>query len=174
MTDTITLTKQQVMDTLDAARREWEETLAQVPANRLDEPGVVGEWAVKDIVAHVGYWERWSGGHVSAAMNGATATHTDLYGVEHLPDEVAAMSEDEFNQWTYDQFHNRPALQTLMEEQQHYRRLYFSLRAIREADLMAPGRFAWTRDSAVWDYVRGNTVEHWAEHAQSIRDWLSK
>lgn len=47
-------------ETLSAVRNSWQElkdAIALVPHDRLDEPGVVGPWSVKDLIGHVTTWE---------------------------------------------------------------------------------------------------------------------
>jgi uncharacterized damage-inducible protein DinB len=44
---------------LRAARDEWEALLAEIPLGRLAAPKAVGEWSVKDIIAHLTAYNRW-------------------------------------------------------------------------------------------------------------------
>jgi hypothetical protein len=43
---------------LDQRQRDWETTLGEVGAARMDRPGVNGDWSFKDIVAHLTGWNR--------------------------------------------------------------------------------------------------------------------
>ena len=48
-------------DLLTAIRREWaawEQAVAEA-ADRTDQPGVEGDWSVKDVIAHICAYERW-------------------------------------------------------------------------------------------------------------------
>ena len=49
--------KQQFLKKLDQAWAAFEATYAGLPEARLLEPGVVGDWSVKDLLAHVTTWE---------------------------------------------------------------------------------------------------------------------
>lgn len=45
---------------LEHLARSWQNLLdadAGIPEERMVEPGVVGEWSVKDVLAHVAYWD---------------------------------------------------------------------------------------------------------------------
>jgi hypothetical protein len=53
--------------TLRAKHAEWEALLAEVGEARMVQPGVAGEWSVKDIVAHVTWGEREMAGMERAA-----------------------------------------------------------------------------------------------------------
>lgn len=49
--------KTEILDQIRTTRQQFEEALAQVPAAHLTQPGVNGEWSVKDILAHIAWWE---------------------------------------------------------------------------------------------------------------------
>ncbi len=50
--------KTQLLDMMRTARAQWEALLAEIPAAWMTEPGVEGEWSVKDIIAHIAWGER--------------------------------------------------------------------------------------------------------------------
>lgn len=166
-------TKAELLRTLDEGRKTWEETLAQVGEGRMEAPGVVGDWSVKDLVAHVNFWERWVGGQISTGVEGQESTILGPFATE-IPAEAKDWDTDQLNAWAYEQNRRRPLAEVVMEEQQTYRRLYTLLRSMRDEDIFATGRYPWTRENAVVDYVAGNTYEHWPEHVQSIQEWLNR
>lgn len=168
------MTKHDLLSRMDQERGAWENLLAAVGEARMTEPGVAGQWSVKDIVAHVGYWECWLLANVTEAATGREATTRDRYGVDTLPPGAETWTEDEFNNWTYLQFLQRPLPVVVMGEQQTYHRLYTMLRGMREDDLFTPGRFKWTRGRPVWEYVASETYQHLAHHSQSICAWLER
>src|SRR5258708_9270225 len=51
------MNKQQFLKKLDQAWDAFEAAYAGLPEARLAEPGVVGDWSVKDLLAHVTTWE---------------------------------------------------------------------------------------------------------------------
>ncbi|MFN8481788.1 MAG: ClbS/DfsB family four-helix bundle protein [Anaerolineae bacterium] len=165
-------TKADLLRTLDEGRRLWEETLARVSEARMEEPGVVGDWTTKDVVAHVGFWERWVGVALQASLQGARASMTERFGGD-VPEAAQDWTTDEMNAWVYERNRSRPVAEVVMEEQQIYRRLYTTLRGMRDEDLFTAGRFPWARERAV-EAVAGNTYDHWPEHIQSIEAWLAQ
>jgi hypothetical protein len=42
---------------VDESWSEWLDALSSVPEERLSEPGAAGEWSVKDLMAHVVFWD---------------------------------------------------------------------------------------------------------------------
>jgi DNA-binding ferritin-like protein len=84
--------KQELLDKVRSARAEWDALIAQVPEERLAEPGVEGEggkWTVKDIVAHVAIYEDWLAQQINA-------------GGPNTPHEVDAMTHDQRNAWIFE------------------------------------------------------------------------
>ena len=60
------MTKARLLDTMQAERVRWDGLIAQAGEERLTEPGVAGEWSVKDIIAHVTWAERETVGMLQA------------------------------------------------------------------------------------------------------------
>ena len=49
--------KEQLLGKIDVAWSALQESYAGLSESQLTEPGVTGEWSVKDILAHVTTWE---------------------------------------------------------------------------------------------------------------------
>ena len=50
--------KAQIRDEIAAAYRPLEAQVAALSEAQMTQPGVMGEWTVKDVLAHVAWWER--------------------------------------------------------------------------------------------------------------------
>ena len=55
---------------VDASWDGWLAALDGVPAERLIEPGVCGDWSVKDLIGHVAYWDDDALADVERIMKG--------------------------------------------------------------------------------------------------------
>jgi hypothetical protein len=51
------MNRQQLLQRLDTAWEQFKESYAGLSNSQLAEPGVMGNWSVKDILAHVTTWE---------------------------------------------------------------------------------------------------------------------
>ena len=51
------MNRQQLLKKLDKAWAEVKESYAGLSDSQLTEPGVTGDWSVKDVLAHVTTWE---------------------------------------------------------------------------------------------------------------------
>ena len=53
----VAFTKEQTLNEIKKSWSEFQELLAQVPAERLEEAPAVGDWSVKDLLGHLATWE---------------------------------------------------------------------------------------------------------------------
>jgi hypothetical protein len=54
------MSKEQLLSMIQSARAHWDALLAAIPQAWMTEPGVEGEWSIKDIIAHIAWGERES------------------------------------------------------------------------------------------------------------------
>ncbi len=66
--------KNQLVNTLHVERAAWEALLKQVGDDRMTIVGVVGDWSIKDIVAHITAWEQRPVEWLAAARRGDKPT----------------------------------------------------------------------------------------------------
>src|SRR5688572_20087050 len=50
--------KAELLNGLREEYRQWEVLLDEIGPARMDQPGVAGDWSIKDIVAHLTGWRR--------------------------------------------------------------------------------------------------------------------
>jgi hypothetical protein len=150
------------LDELRTARGEWEATLAQVPAERMTEPGLAGGWSVKDLIAHVAWSER----EMIGVIRERALVGSPLWN----------LSEDERNAIVYAENHERPLADVLAEERTIWDELLPGLESLTDGDLNDASRF---RDLAEtipgvppWQIFAGSTFAHYDGHARDIRSWL--
>jgi hypothetical protein len=70
---------------LESARAAFFEALAAVPAEIRSQPGLLGEWSERELIAHLGYWA----GHAVEAIHAAEEGRAGEFGADRPPvDEV--------------------------------------------------------------------------------------
>ncbi|MCI0399590.1 MAG: ClbS/DfsB family four-helix bundle protein [Chloroflexi bacterium] len=149
------------LETLKAGREEWEALLAQVDEARWSEPGVEGDWSLKDVVAHVSWHEREMIGVLDARA---------LAGSEwwNLP-------TDERNALIYEANRDRPLAEVQVEAKETYARLWAAVQTLSDEELNDPGRFAGMfLDWAPWKLLAENTYEHYQQHVPGLRAWIRR
>ena len=151
--------KVQLLDMIQRARAHWEALLAEIPAAWMTEPGVEGEWSVKDIIAHIAWGERENLGVAQArALVGS-----DLW----------QWSEEERNRAVFEQNRGRDLHDVLAESRQVFRQYLEAVAALSGEDLNDPGRFQGLPDGwRPWRILYDPA--HYQVHAQSIRAWLAR
>jgi len=73
--------KQQLLNKLEQAWAAFNESYAGLTDEQLTTPGVTGDWSVKDILAHVSWWEEEALKHLPTVLQGGRPPrYSVLYG----------------------------------------------------------------------------------------------
>jgi hypothetical protein len=151
---------------LQAERTRWNALLAQVGAERMEIPGVEGTWSVKELVAHLTWYER-------AVVEGARQVlSTGTY--VRARTELAALPMDERNDHIAAESRSRPLGDVLAEAEQVFSQLLTMIAACPEELLNEPQRLGLPDDVVPWMLVANNSYAHYREHEQAIRAWLAQ
>ncbi len=159
------LTTAQLLEVMRTARSNWEALLAEAGEARLTEPGVEGDWSLKDIIAHITYFETWAADNVMAFRRGEPRPQSEYKGLE----------VDEENARIYERLRAKPLAQVLQESQVSFQRSIEAVQGLRDEDLYDP-KFTRVPDAdwTVFDLVEGDTFEHYNDHIKSVRAWLDR
>ena len=156
------ITKAWVVKSIEQGRAEWEAILEEVGRERMEQPGVEGDWSVKDIIAHNMWNER--------EMVRMVSDHALL---PSETDRLWLMSNDERNDELYTMFKDRPLDELLDEDRIVHRQLMEAMERLDEADMVNPSRFPGMPDDWVpWEIIAGCTFNHYPDHIKDIRSWL--
>jgi len=140
---------------VDMAWAALKESYAGLPDARLMEPGVVGDWSVKDILAHVTTWEEEALQHLPMIIAGG---RPPLYVTFGGIDAFNAHMAEQKREITLSDIRRRL-------DETHGRLLDF----IRN---VPAGQF--TRESRARRRLRLDTYGHYPKHAEAIRDWRQR
>lgn len=151
------MSKTELLDMVRTARAQWEALLEGIPEAWMTEPGVAGEWSIKDIIAYIAWGERESLGVAQAhAVIGS---------------ELWQLPEDERNAAVFEQNRGRELREVLADSQRVFRLYLEAVAAPSDEDLNDPSRFAEMPDGwRPWRILYD--PGHYQEHADSIRAWL--
>jgi uncharacterized protein (TIGR03083 family) len=152
------MTRERMLMLLRAARAAWDALLDSIPRGRMAEP-MMGDWSIKDIVAHVTWGER----EMIPVMRERALRGSELW---NLP-------QDERNRRVVAESWDRPLEDVLTEHREVYAALVAEVEKLSDEDLTDPSRYEnmpaeWT----LWQLIAGNTFDHYPEHAGPIREWL--
>lgn len=171
---TTEMTKATFVSTLRADHQAWESALGDVSEERMTEPGVAGEWSVKDLIAHVTVYERWTNEWLEPALRGA-APEWDY------PEGEDTASLNERNARFYEENRARPLNEIQADAAGVHARLVGLVEQIpndaiaKDIREFAPPVGAYYREgTTVWEAIDGNAAEHYREHTKDVRSWLER
>lgn len=170
-------TKQAFLARLRDERKRWLALLDEVDRAWVDEPGVVGKWSVRELVAHVAVWETWGANVARSVVDGRDWGNSALFEVT-IPPEDAALDYDTLNEWLTDQRAGQSYEQVVADEAQAYQRFVEAFEALDESDLPRPAReFPATVlyvEDTVWSVMKNQSYHHWEEHTEDLEPWLAR
>jgi hypothetical protein len=167
------MNKAGLLQRMREGRAEWDALLAEVPAERLREPGVVGHWSVADVVAHLTAYERWVAGWLTATLQNRQATTQELYLRDEVPEGVEDLPEDDYNAWVVAEAANVPPEELLARSRDAHAALVAAVEACPEEALHDAGRWESSEGRSVAEIIPGQCFGHYAGHAPDLRAWLS-
>ena len=156
--------KQALLDALQEERDLFLESVEGLPDQAWVQPGVVGEWSVKDIVVHLSRWEAELIGMLHQAQQ-ARPPVTAQMGSE---------SRDALNARWIAASQARPIERIVADFQGVRDQAIQRVQALSEEDLGNPSFYPWLGGRPLSDWIAKDTVWHEAEHRVQIKAWRSK
>ena len=150
------MNKQQLIEKLEKTWSDFNHTYAGMTPEQLVEPGVMGEWSVKDLLAHVSWWEEETLKHLPEVLQGMRPQrYSVLYG-----------GIDAFNALMTEKWQALPLAETQKKVTETHAALIAYLQSVPEEHFAANTRFR--------RRLRLDTYGHYPIHAQAIREWREK
>ncbi len=165
------MNKSELLNWLKEEYRQWEALLDQIGLARMDQPGVNGDWSMKDIVAHQFCWLPRLTRHLQAAQRGEPEPSPPWPA--HLQDE------DEINAWIYESNHERSVREVLDESHRVFHEFLAVIDGLPEdvrIDQVHQGervyRFVWLGDTR---FPVSEFFDHFHDdHEPDVRAWLAR
>jgi Mycothiol maleylpyruvate isomerase N-terminal domain len=144
--------RERVLRRLEAAWSELQESYAGLPDERLLEPGVHGDWSVKDVMAHVSTWEEEALEQLPVIARGGRP-----------PRYAASGGIDAFNARMHERKRGLPLAEVRRLLAGSHRRLVELVAGAPEEQLVGESRYL--------RRLRLDTYGHYRLHAGAIRQW---
>lgn len=157
-------TKAALLALIDVTRAELDAAVAAVPPEDR-EKSLPSGLSVKDILAHVTFWENYLVERIEATAAG------NLF--DPFPYETDA-TVDQINARVFAQYHSQSWDVIAYEYDAAHRRALALLATLDDDDLFDPARSAAVigdERHTVLEHVYAETAEHFAEHAAEINGW---
>lgn len=146
----------QVLARLDAAWRDFEESYAGLSDEELLIPGVTGDWSVRDIIAHVTWWEEEALKHLPLVREGGRPPRYSVtYG-----------GIDAFNALMTERRSHLTLAEVLRQHDDVHARLLHYVRDAPEE--------LYARETRFRRRLRLDTFGHYPIHARAIRAWRER
>jgi hypothetical protein len=163
--------KSELLNWLQEEYQGWEALLDQIGPTRMDQPGVNGDWSMKDIVAHLTGWNRWLVARLQAA--GRSEPEPAPPWPAHL------QTDDEINAWIYESNHGRPVREVLDESRQVFRQLLDAIEELPQDveidQVQARGKEFHLVLLGNERFPAGEFFDHFHDdHAPDVRTWLAR
>ena len=148
--------RQQLLKKLDKAWAAIKESYAGLPDAQLTQPGVMGDWSVKDILAHVTTWEEEALKVLPLILQGGSPPR---YSVKYG-------GIDAFNAQMREQKRGLSLSDVLRQLDETHCRLIDYVQSAPEEEIRQETRFR--------RRLRFDTYRHYQEHASVIWEWRER
>lgn len=148
------------MGRIKASREALEAALARFDDERKQMVILHGEWSVKDLIGHLGFWEN----QVISVF--ASLKIGDSPNIFQDVDQMNARALAESRTLSLE------SVQLL--EKNAYEQILQLVQEASDLDLFDPGRFTWTEGRNFEQIISDNTWEHYDEHLPELFHWLKR
>ena len=149
------MNRRQLVGRIEAAWAAFNESFVDLPEARMTEPGVVGDWSVKDLLAHVTTWEEEALKYLPMIASGGRP-----------PRYASVGGLDAFNARRTAEKRTMTIAAVRREADEVHLRLIEMINGAPEEMIKTETRFR--------RRVRLDTYGHYPEHAEAIRKWRSQ
>jgi hypothetical protein len=159
------LNKSELLNWLQQENRQWQALLDQIGTTRMDQPGVNGDWSMKDLVAHMADWQPWLISRMQAAQRGEP---------EPLPPwSPHLQTDDEINAWIYERNRGRSVREVLDESHQVFQQLLAVIQDLPDDVVIEQEwRLVHLGDKR---FPAGEFFDHFHDdHEPNVRAWLAR
>jgi hypothetical protein len=148
--------KQQLLNKLEQAWASFKESYAGLADEQLIAPGVTEDWSVKDILAHVTWWEEEAMKHLPHILQGTQPPrYSVLYG-----------GIDAFNAQMTEQKRGLTLSEVRNQLDETHLRLIEFIQSVPEEQFASETRFR--------HRLRLDTYSHYPIHTRAIREWRER
>jgi hypothetical protein len=154
--------RNELLQRIRDSRSELETEIARFDRSTLTDPVLPNGWSVKDVIAHIGFWER------------RIATLYEILTAGDVPqDTVDSETVDGLNARVHKENQMLPLGIVQVNEKDAYQAILAVAGNAPETDLFDPQCFPWTQGTPFYQYIVENTYEHYDDHLPDLRAALN-
>ena len=165
------MNKSDLLNWLQEEYQQWEALLDQVGSTRMEQPGVNGDWSMKDVVAHLTGWQPRVSASIQAAQRGEPEPPP--------PWPARLQTDDEINAWIHESHRGRSLHEVLDESHQVFQQLLTVVEGLSEDVQIEQVHQGARVYHLVWlngqRFQPGEFFDHFHDdHEPDIRAWLAR
>ncbi len=149
---------------LQEERKRWNELVAAVRPDRMEIAGVEGDWSVKDLIAHLTWYER-------AVVEGAQQILTTGAFTRRRRGDL---SLDENNVQIAAASRARSVREVQDDAEKVFAQLLAVVNACPDQILNDPKFLGLPEDLVPWMAIANNSYAHYREHEPALQAWLAR
>ncbi|MBN1429834.1 MAG: ClbS/DfsB family four-helix bundle protein [Anaerolineae bacterium] len=154
---------------LEESQKEFEaleKFLLPLTPDQFIQPGTLGEWSVKDVLAHLYEWQQMFFRWYEAGLRGETpAVPAEGYKWNQLP---------ALNQAIYERYRDHALDDVLNSLRASHQKTVALIDVLSENDLFASGLYPWMKQNYLAAYLTANTGSHYRWARTEMRKGLRK
>jgi hypothetical protein len=159
-------TKDEILSAAQFEREALEQFLSELSPAQMTQTGIVGEWSVKDVLAHLLEWEQMVLNWYATGRQGKTpAVPSEKYNWGQLP---------QLNQSIYEKHHRRDLADIQKDFKASYKKTLKTIQSLTDEELFTRGHYAWTRNNALAAYFVSCTSSHYRWAKNEIKKGMKK
>lgn len=174
--------KAELLSSMNAGRKEWDDTLAQLSDQDLRVKGIEGDWSIKDVLAHICAYQQYMAatladgkgdGHETAALDSWYQTNLSMFRKEHpeLPEQIQDVKGDQVNLVFVAAYRFKLPSEVREMEAQSYQRLLHWVEIYPDAELSGP--YGDTGRSLL-HIIPNQCYLHYHTHLRTIQAWMKQ
>jgi len=149
------MNREQLLNRIDKTWMAFTESYAGLPEERMIEPGVAGDWSVRDLMTHISIWEDETLKYLPVIIEGG-----------RLPRYAAQGGIDAFNARAVEARRGLTLAEVKDQLEETHRRLLAYVQSVPEEQFATETRFR--------HRLRVDTYSHYPEHTEAIRAWRER
>jgi hypothetical protein len=153
--------KSELLSAIHDERQTLEKKIAGFSPVEMVWPGAMGEWSVKDILAHLVDWEQRFIGWYEAGKRGESV-QTPAPGMTWR--DMSLLNQQGFEKHRYETLEK-----VLSDFDRSFSQILALLKTMTEDEIFTPGYYSWTNKSSLAGWISSNTDNHYLWASKVIK-----
>ncbi len=158
------MNKDEIFDYLEDEREKLLEAIDGLSEDAMEQPGVIGDWSVKDILSHLIAWETEVVRLLWQIQQGEKPT---ILSLSNTPVNTR-------NQAIYLETRSRSLDRVLVDLRGVRKQTIRRADEFEENELISKKYSSWLGETTLWEWIARYSFQHEAEHTIQILEWRSR